>query len=196
MHKILLALLLVCTFPALAGNPKVLMETSLGNITLELNAEKAPRTVENFLRYVDEGFYSGTVYHRVIDGFMIQGGGFTMALEKKDNHAAIKNEADNGLKNLRGTIAMARTNRPHSATSQFYINLVDNGMLDFRERNRRGWGYCVFGKVTGGLDVVDKIAKLTTTTKTNASGHPMRDVPIEPPVIKSMTRIETGADNQ
>ena len=152
--------------------------------------------MKNFLTYVDEGFYAGTVYHRVIDGFMIQGGGFTPELEKKDTHASVENEADNGLKNLRGTLAMARTNQPHSATAQFYINLVDNGMLDFREKNRRGWGYCVFGKVIDGMDVVDKIAKATTTTKTSPIGMPMRDVPIEPPVITKVSRIDTGADSK
>jgi cyclophilin family peptidyl-prolyl cis-trans isomerase len=191
-----LAQALIAALPAVAENPKVLMETSVGNITLELDAEKAPKTVNNFLTYVDEGFYAGTIFHRVIDGFMIQGGGFTPELSKKDTHAPVENEADNGLKNLRGTLAMARTNQPHSATAQFYINLVDNGMLDFREKNRRGWGYCVFGKVIAGIDVVDKIAKTTTTTKSSPIGMPMRNVPIEPPVIKNVSRIDTGADSK
>jgi len=180
-----LALMAVYALPAAADQPKVLMETSLGNITLELDAEKAPKTVENFLRYVDEGLYAGTVFHRVIDGFMIQGGGFDKDMNRKQTHDPVENEADNGLKNLRGTVAMARTNQPHSATSQFFINLVDNGFLDFREKNRRGWGYTVFGKVTDGMDVVDKIAKLSTTAKPNG----MRDVPIELPVIERVTLI-------
>jgi cyclophilin family peptidyl-prolyl cis-trans isomerase len=193
MLKILLALTLAAAFPALAGNPKVLMQTSLGNITLELNAEKAPGSVANFLQYVDDGYYDGTVFHRVIDGFMIQGGGFTADIERKPgSRDPIQNEADNGLKNLRGTLAMARTNQPHSATAQFFVNLVDNGFLDFREKNRRGWGYTVFGKVTDGMDVLDKIAKLSTTARPNG----MRDVPIEPPVIKSMSRIAAGAENK
>jgi cyclophilin family peptidyl-prolyl cis-trans isomerase len=193
MLKILLALTLAAAFPALAGNPKVLMQTSLGNITLELNAEKAPGSVANFLQYVDDGYYDGTVFHRVIDGFMIQGGGFTADIERKPgSRDPIQNEADNGLKNLRGTLAMARTNQPHSATAQFFVNLVDNSFRDFREKNRRGWGYTVFGKVTDGMDVLDKIAKLSTTARPNG----MRDVPIEPPVIKSMSRIAAGAENK
>ena len=181
-----LTLLGATVLPALADQPKILMETSLGDITLELDADEAPQTVANFLRYVDEGFYAGTVFHRVIGGFMIQGGGFTADLERKETHGAIKNEADNGLKNRRGSIAMARTSQPNSATSQFFINLVDNGFLDFRERTRRGWGYAVFGKVTDGMEVVDKIAKLSTATRPNG----MRDVPIEPPVIKRITRVD------
>lgn len=187
MLKILLALTLATAFPALAGNPKLLMQTSLGNITLELDAEKAPESVANFLQYVDDGYYDGTVFHRVIDGFMIQGGGFTADIQRKPgSRDPLQNEADNGLKNLRGTLAMARTNQPHSATAQFFVNLVDNGFLDFREKNRRGWGYAVFGKVTDGMEVVDKIAKLSTTTRPNG----MRDVPIEPPVIERISRIE------
>lgn len=193
MLKILLALALTAALPALAGNPKVLMQTSLGNVTLALDAEKAPLSVANFLRYVDDGYYDGTVFHRVIDGFMIQGGGFTADIERKPgSRDPIRNEADNGLKNLRGTLAMARTSQPHSATTQFFINLVDNSFLDFREKNRRGWGYAVFGKVTDGMDVLDRIAKLSTTARPNG----MRDVPIEPPVIEHMSRITTGAENK
>lgn len=181
-----LLLLAATAMPVLAENPKLTMETSLGAITVELDAEKAPKTVKNFMAYVEEGFYDGTVFHRVIDGFMIQGGGFTEDMSRKDTHDPVENEADNGLKNLRGTLAMARTNQPHSATAQFFINLVDNGFLDFREKNRRGWGYTVFGKVTDGMDVVDKIAKLATTAKPNG----MRDVPIELPVIKSVILVK------
>ncbi len=170
----------------MAEGAKVLMQTSLGDVTIELDAEKAPKTVENFLAYVDGGFYDGTVFHRVIDGFMVQGGGFTADFERKETGEPVQNEADNGLKNLRGSIAMARTSQPDSATAQFFVNLVDNAFLDHREKTRRGWGYAVFGKVTAGMDVVDKIAKLATTARPNG----MRDVPIELPVIKSMTRIQ------
>jgi len=189
LTKVLCALALAATaLPALAGNPKVLMETSQGNITLELDAEHAPVTVANFLRYVDEGFYSGTVFHRVIDNFMIQGGGMDAGLRQKETHAPIVNEADNGLKNLRGTLAMARTAQPHSASAQFFINLADNRFLDFREKSRRGWGYTVFGRVSNGMATVDKIAKLPTTARPDGS----RDVPIEPPIIERVSRI-TGA---
>lgn len=193
---LLIALLGLAT-PALADKTLVLMETSLGNITLELDAEKAPQTVENFLRYVDEGHYAGTVFHRVIDDFMIQGGGFDADLAKKDTHDPVQNEAKNGLQNLRGTIAMARTNAPHSAAAQFFINVKDNGFLDYRDESRRGWGYCVFGKVTAGMEVADKIAKLGTTNKTSAGGMPMQNVPIETPVITRISRIDSlGADKQ
>ncbi len=195
MSKFLLIVLLGLAAPAMAAKTALLMETSLGNISLELDADKAPKTVENFLRYVDEGHYAGVVFHRVIDDFMIQGGGFDPKLGKKDVHDPIRNEADNGLKNLRGSIAMARTNAPHSASAQFFINLKDNGFLDHRDQSRRGWGYTVFGKVTAGMEVVNKIAKLATTTKTSADGMPMQNVPIEPPVINRVSRIETtGAD--
>jgi len=192
MTKAFCALLLATVaLSALADNPKVLMETSQGPITLELDAEKAPLTVANFLRYVDEGFYSGTVFHRVIDNFMIQGGGMDASLRQKETHEPITNEANNGLKNLRGTIAMARTAQPHSATAQFFINLVDNRFLDFREQSRRGWGYTVFGRVVDGMATVDAIAKLPTTARPDGT----RDVPIEPPVIKRVSRI-TGAAKQ
>ena len=141
---------------------KATMETSMGTITLELNEEKAPETVKNFVRYAKEGHYDGTVFHRVIDGFMIQGGGFTKDMNQKETHEPIRNEAMNGLKNLRGTIAMARTMVVDSATSQFFINLVDNGFLDFQSPTPQGFGYAVFGKVTDGMEVVDKIAKVRT----------------------------------
>ncbi len=197
MSKILLIVLLGLATPAMAAKSAILMETSLGNIRLELDADKAPKTVENFLRYVDEGHYAGTIFHRVIDDFMIQSGGFNPEMAKKDVHDPVRNEADNGLKNLRGSIAMARTNAPHSASAQFFINLKDNGFLDHRDQSRRGWGYTVFGKVTAGMEVVDKIAKLATTTKTNADGVPMQNVPIEPPVINRVSRMDnTGADKQ
>jgi peptidyl-prolyl cis-trans isomerase B (cyclophilin B) len=165
--------------------PRVILETNHGNITLELYPDKAPQSVENFLTYVDEGFYSGTIFHRVIEGFMIQGGGFTADMMKKPTRNAITNEADNGLKNKRGTVAMARTTDPHSATSQFYINTVDNVALDHSEKTPRGWGYAVFGKVVDGMDVVDAIAKQTTGTM-----GPFRDVPSETVVILSARRAQ------
>lgn len=191
LHSLLGLLLLgAVALPALAANPKVLMVTSLGNVTLELDAEKAPKSVENFLQYVDDGFYADTIFHRVIGGFMIQGGGFTTDMDKKETRAPVQNEADNGLKNQRGTIAMARTSQPHSATAQFFVNLVDNGFLNHREKSRRGWGYTVFGKVVDGMDVVDKIAALSTTAKPNKTGQAMRDVPVEAPVITRMSRLK------
>ena len=148
----------------MSENPVVLLETTSGDILVELYPDKAPETVANFLKYVDNGFYNNTIFHRVIPGFMIQGGGLTARMQQKDTEAPIKNEADNGLKNDRGTIAMARTMDPHSATAQFFINLVDNDFLNFQAPSGNGWGYCVFGKVTEGMDVVDKIAKVKTTT--------------------------------
>ncbi len=143
-------------------NPMVLVETTSGDILLELFADKAPATVENFLSYVKEGFYANTIFHRVIKDFMIQGGGLTMRMEDKPTHAPVRNEADNGLKNLRGTVAMARTPDPHSATAQFFINTVDNDFLDHRSPDPEGYGYCVFGRVVEGMDTVDKIQKLRT----------------------------------
>lgn len=155
------------------NHPRVRLVTTLGDIIIELDREKAPKSVENFLTYVNEGFYDGTIFHRVIDGFMVQGGGFTQDLQKNPTRAPIENEADNGLRNLRGTVAMARTNDPHSATAQFFINVADNGFLDHRSPTPRGWGYAVFGKIVEGLDVVNKIRKTPT-----GSGGPFRqDVP-------------------
>ena len=165
--------------------PHVVIETNHGNIVLELYPDKAPRSVENFLAYVDEGYYNGTIFHRVIDGFMIQGGGFTEELAKKPTKNGVPNEADNGLKNSRGTVALARTTDPHSATSQFFINTVDNPPLDHTDKTPRGWGYAVFGKVLEGMDVVDAIAKTPTGTK-----GPFRDVPSETVVIVSAKRSE------
>ncbi len=155
------------------------LHTSLGAITLELDAERAPKTVENFLRYVKEGFYDGTIFHRVIDGFMIQGGGFTEDMQQKDTHAPVENEAVNGLKNAAYTIAMARTPNPHSATAQFFINVADNGFLNHTAPTPQGFGYCVFGRVVEGQDVVDKIRKVKTG---NRSGH--KDVPVDNVVIE------------
>jgi len=162
-------------------NPRVVISTSKGNMTLELDPDKAPETVKNFLAYVDEGFYDGTVFHRVIPGFMIQGGGHLPDLQKKETKEPIRNEATNGLKNLRGTISMARTANPHSATSQFFINHADNAMLD--NSPQQGWGYAVFGKVIEGMDVLDAIAN----TPTGNSGG-MADVPRETILIKSVKR--------
>lgn len=157
--------------------------TNFGEITLELDAEKAPITVANFLQYVDSGFYNGTIFHRVINGFMIQGGGFDNKMQQKASADEIKNEADNGLSNSIYTIAMARTSAPHSASNQFFINVANNDFLNYTAPNASGWGYCVFGKVTAGMDVVDKIKKVATTTR---NGH--QDVPVENIIIESASR--------
>ncbi len=164
---------------AAAANPRVLLETSKGNIVLELNAGKAPKTVKNFLDYVKAGHYNGTIFHRVIPGFMIQGGGFTADMTEKPTRPPIQNEADNGLKNERGTIAMARTPDPNSASSQFFINVADNSSLNFKGKTQQGWGYAVFGKVVEGMAVADAIVSVPTTTK-----GPYGDVPIQPIVLK------------
>lgn len=166
-------------------NPVVLMETSLGNIKIELWPDKAPETVKNFLRYVDEGFFNGTIFHRVIPGFVIQGGGFTPDMKPKKTHPPIKNEARADVKNLRGTIAMARTFQINSATSQFFINLADNKFLDHRDNTSRGFGYAVFGRVIEGMNVVDKIAKV----KTRNIGI-YKNVPVKPVIIKRVKRIK------
>lgn len=166
-----------------AKNPVVLMETSQGNIKLELFEKEAPISVKNFLGYVDKGFYNGTIFHRVINGFMIQGGGFTTDFVQKSTDAPIKNEATNGLKNVRGTIAMARTGMPDSATSQFFINVVNNDMLN--RPSPDGFGYAVFGKVIAGMDVVDKIKAVRTGVY-----HGMGDVPEQQVVIKSVKMLK------
>ena len=157
----------------------VKLHTTLGIITLELDADKAPVTVQNFLDYVTAGHYDNTIFHRVINGFMIQGGGFEPGMNQKPTGEAIKNEADNGLKNAVGTIAMARTQAPHSATAQFFINVADNDFLNFRSPDLQGWGYCVFGRVSEGMDVVDAIRKV----RTGSSGF-HQDVPVEDVVIQ------------
>ncbi len=159
----------------------VKIQTNLGVITLELDEEKAPETVANFLQYAREGFYDGTIFHRVINGFMIQGGGMESGLIQKATREPIRNEADNGLSNLNGTIAMARTMDPHSATAQFFINVADNGFLDHTAKDSQGWGYCVFGRVTDGMDVVNKIKQVETTSQ---GGH--QDVPLEEIVIEKI----------
>lgn len=161
----------------------VTLHTNFGDITLELDAEKAPITSANFLQYVDNGFYDGTIFHRVINGFMIQGGGFDSSMNQKDTLDEIKNEADNGLSNDVYTIAMARTSAPHSASSQFFINVASNDFLNHTAPSGSGWGYCVFGKVTAGKEVVDKIKQVKTTSR---KGH--QDVPVENVVIEKATR--------
>lgn len=158
---------------------KVKLTTTLGAITIQLNAEKAPLSVANFLSYVKEGFYNGTIFHRVIPDFMAQGGGFDKDFNQKATHAPIQNEADNGLKNTRGTLAMARTNDPHSATAQFFINYKDNGFLNFSAKNANGWGYAVFGEVIEGMDVVDAMAKQPTGNKSYYQDVPKTDIVIE-----------------
>lgn len=163
--------------------PRVALETSLGKIVLELDAARAPKTVENFLAYVRSGFYDGTIFHRVIPGFMIQGGGFTADMKQKATQPAIQNEADNGLKNTRGTVAMARTNDPHSATAQFFVNTVDNAFLDHSSKDARGWGYAVFGRVIEGMDVVDKIAAVRTGRRGPFSDVPSTEVTIQKAVV-------------
>lgn len=163
----------------------VKLHTNFGPITLELNAEAAPDTVKNFLQYAKDGHYDGTIFHRVIDGFMIQGGGFTPDMEQKATREPLQNEAGNGLKNAAYTIAMARTPNPHSATSQFFINVADNAFLDYREPSASGYGYCVFGKVVEGMDVVDRIRKVRTGMR---SGH--QDVPVENVVIERAEILE------
>ncbi len=164
---------------------KVLLKTNKGDITLTLDSAKAPKTVANFLGYVKKRHYDGTIFHRVIDNFMIQGGGMTAGLKEKSSGAQIENEADNGLKNDRGTVAMARTSDPHSATAQFFINVGDNDFLNHTAKNAQGWGYAVFGKVSDGMDVVDLIRKVKTG---NAGYH--QDVPTEDVVIEKASVLE------
>ncbi|MBW7898050.1 Peptidyl-prolyl cis-trans isomerase cyp18 [Candidatus Brocadiaceae bacterium B188] len=162
-----------------SSNLRVRLETNKGTIVLDLDQKAAPKTVANFLCYVSNGFYNDTIFHRVIKDFMIQGGGFTSDMHQKSTQAPIENEADNGLSNLRGTIAMARTMDPHSATAQFFINTADNTFLDHKGKNSQGWGYCVFGKVVEGMNVVDAIENLPTITKSG-----FEDVPSSPVIIK------------
>ena len=170
---------------AAAENPKVLLDTSKGEIVLELYADKAPETVKNFLDYVDAEFYDGTIFHRVIPNFMIQGGGFMDDMKQKSTRAQIKNEADTGIENDRGTVAMARTSDPHSATAQFFINTADNDFLNHKKKTPQGWGYAAFGKVIEGMNAVDAISAVETTTR-----GPYQDVPVEPVVIKSARRLK------
>lgn len=160
----------------------ITLHTNHGDIVIELDFDKAPKTAANFKQYAEEGFYNGTIFHRVIDGFMVQGGGMTEDMEQKKTRAPIENEADNGLKNVVGSLAMARTNDPHSATAQFFINVKDNSFLNHSSKSAQGWGYCVFGKVTDGMDVVNKIKGVKTGNK---GFH--QDVPVEPVVIEKVT---------
>ena len=166
------------------ADPVVEVTTNHGTFVITLDPTHAPKSVENFLRYVDAQHYDGTIFHRVIPNFMVQGGGFDQKLEKKPVQAPIQNEAANGLKNTRGTVAMARTGEPHSATAQWFVNVVDNGFLDHTAKDERGWGYAVFGKVTDGMNVVDKIRDV----KTAAQGPFSKDCPVQPVVITSIRR--------
>jgi len=165
--------------------PRVRLETTMGNIVLELDREHAPATVDNFLAYVNDGFYDGTIFHRVIDGFMIQGGGYTADLSRKETRPPIQNEADNGLKNTRGSIAMARTRDPHSASAQFFINVADNSALDHKAPDARGWGYAVFGRVADGMGVVDEIRTQTTGVQAGFRDVPKKTITITRAVVEA-----------
>jgi len=184
IYASLLSLALVST-PSAAEATKVKLQTSMGDIVLELDAKKAPKTVANFLRYTKSGHYNGTVFHRVINNFMVQGGGLDAKMNKRPSQEPIQNEADNGLKNVPGSVAMARTGDPHSATAQFFINVNNNRSLDHSAKNSRGWGYAVFGKVVKGMNVVNKI-KVVKTSRVNGRG----DVPVTPIVIKKVTVLK------
>jgi cyclophilin family peptidyl-prolyl cis-trans isomerase len=182
-----LVLAVLVSLPTLAADaPRVKLSTTMGDIVVEVYPDKAPKTVANFLKYVDDGFYNGTIFHRVISNFMIQGGGFTEEFTKKTTAAPVMNEANNGLKNDRGTIAMARTSDPHSATAQFFINVKNNDFLDHTAPTPNGWGYCVFGKVVDGMTVVDKIRAVPT----GAAGPFPKDVPKTAVVINKAERLK------
>lgn len=189
MIRLLAFLIALAIAPAaLAANPKVEFKTTLGTIVIELYPENAPKTVENFVQYVKEGFYDGTIFHRVIPGFMAQGGGFTRNLQQKPTRPAIRNEAGNGLRNAAGTVAMARTADPHSATAQFFINVAENDFLDFKSADDKGYGYTVFGRVTSGMDVVQKMLKVPTAT-----AGPHQNVPRQPIVIEHARLLADSA---
>jgi len=191
-YLLLAIVVLTLASPLFAANPHVRLTTNMGSIVIELYPDKAPKSSANFLAYVKEGFYNGTIFHRVIPGFMIQGGGMTPDMQRKQTRAAIPNEADNGLSNDRGTVAMARLGEPDSATAQFFINLVDNKALNFKSKsNGSSWGYAVFGKVVEGMDVVDKIAAVSTTT----SGQ-YENVPSKPVVIQKVTLEKSAPQSQ
>jgi cyclophilin family peptidyl-prolyl cis-trans isomerase len=192
MKAVIIATLIVLGVSLAAGaadkpvdNPKVVLDTSKGKIVIELYLQKAPETVVNFLDYVDAKFYDGTIFHRVIPNFMIQGGGFTADMKRKPGKGPIKNEADRGLKNDRGTIAMARTGDPHSATAQFFINAINNDFLNHKNKTQQGWGYAAFGRVIEGMDVVDAISAVKTTKR-----RQFQDVPVEAVIIKSVRRLK------
>lgn len=184
MKRLLFSLLLAASTLAQAANPHVLLSTSLGEVELELFADKAPLSVANFLQYVKKGHYKGTIFHRVMAGFVVQGGGYGPDMQEKPTAAPIRNEAGNGLSNRRATLAMARTPDPHSASAQFYINLADNAMLDHRDQTQRGWGYAVFGQVVKGMNVIDQMAAQPTTYLNG-----MSDVPRKPIIIQSATLL-------
>jgi len=192
MRALIISIVIICGVSLISGaadkpadNPKVVLDTSKGKIVLELYLQKAPETVVNFLGYVDAKFYDGTIFHRVIPSFMIQGGGFTADMKRKAGKGPIKNEADKGLKNDRGTIAMARTGDPHSATAQFFINSINNDFLNHKNKTQQGWGYAAFGKVIEGMDVVDAISAVKTTKRGS-----YRDVPVEVVVINTARRLK------
>jgi cyclophilin family peptidyl-prolyl cis-trans isomerase len=191
LKKLLALLAFALPFAAAAADPQVELKTSLGSIVLELDREKAPQTVDNFLQYVKEGHYNGTIFHRVIPGFMVQGGGFTPDLKQKPTRAPIRNEAGNGLRNATGTIAMARTAEPHSASSQFFINVSDNAALDFSAPTQSGHGYAVFGKVIKGMDVVNRIVSVPTGTR-----PPHANVPLTPVVIERAQIVGGGSSSK
>lgn len=189
MSRFLVTLfLLIFSAAVWAANPRVELKTNQGAIVIELYPENAPKTVENFLQYAKDGFYNGTIFHRVIPGFMIQGGGFTAEMKEKPTRAPIRNEAPTGLRNTAGTVAMARTADPHSATAQFFINVASNSSLDFRAPTVDGHGYCVFGRVVSGLDVVERITKAQT-----ASRGPHANVPVKPIVIERAQVVDAAA---
>ena len=193
MRQLLLGLCAIAfCVTAHAANPQVELQTNKGTIVIELYPDKAPATVENFLRYVNAGYYNGTIFHRVIPGFMIQGGGYNKAYDKKQTDKPVRNEADNGLKNEIGTVAMARTNDPHSATSQFFINVANNGFLDYRSPTTRGYGYTVFGKVIKGMGVVNSIANAPTS----AGGPFRKDVPVDMVTIQQAKIVEQAKQTE
>ena len=172
----------------------VRLKTSIGEIVLALDAEKAPKTVENFAQYVRDGFYDGTLFHRAIDGFMVQGGGFEPGMREKTTRAPIENEANNGLSNTVGSVAMARTPDPHSASAQFFINVEDNTFLDFTAANERGWGYCVFGRVLEGMDIVNRMSTAETTSREGHDDVPAEDVILEKAEVVEEKETEAVAD--
>ena len=193
MRQLLLGLCAIAfCVTAHAANPQVELQTNKGTIVIELYPDKAPATVENFLRYVNAGYYNGTIFHRVIPGFMIQGGGYNKAYDKKQTDKPVRNEADNGLKNEIGTVAMARTNDPHSATSQFFINVANNGFLDYRSPTARGYGYTVFGKVIQGMDVVNGVVNAPTS----AAGPFRKDVPVDMVTIQQAKIVEQAKQTE
>lgn len=190
MLRFLVTLIAVlCSAVSFAANPQVELKTNMGAIVLELYPDRAPATVKNFMQYVNDGHYNGTVFHRVIPKFMIQGGGFTPDFKQKPTRQPIRNEADNGIKNTAGTVAMARTSDPHSATAQFFINIADNNFLDFRYPTREGHGYCVFGRVVKGMKVLERIAGVAT----GPGPAPHRDVPRQPVVIEHAAVLDAAA---